>query len=148
MTVRQLDASDERALRRWLLQQEDADFAMHRQLRDYFLAPTTGFGTAVYETAGGWSAGIFFSRYNQKAYIHQYHGDHTLLPTFVEWLAQNSVQAFFRDGFEPQEEGWTLVLPVTPGYVVDHPAYNGVFSRVAPRFKGAVFEYQPPLQER
>jgi hypothetical protein len=33
-----------------------------------------------------------------------------------------------------------LSVNVTPGYVVDHPAYNGVFSRVAPRFNGAVYE--------
>jgi hypothetical protein len=35
---------------------------------------------------------------------------------------------------------WQLALVVTPGYVVDHPAYDGVFSRVAPRFAGHVYE--------
>ena len=142
MLIRQLTTNDERMLRRWLLQQNDPEFAMHRQLKDYFLAPTAAFGTAVMqwdERNPTWLAGIFFSRYNGKAFIHQYIGDTQYVDDFLKWLALPT-QAFFRSGFEPDAGVWKHVLSVKPGYVVDHPAYDGVFSRVAPRFHGAVYE--------
>lgn len=142
MLIRQLTSEDERMLRRWLLQQNDPEFAMHRQLKDYFLAPTATFGTAVMqwdERNPTWMAAIFFSRYNQKAFIHQYIGDTQYIGEFLKWLALPT-QAFFRTPFEPPTDAWNRVLAVKPGYVVDHPAYDGVFSRVAPRFHGAVYE--------
>lgn len=142
MMIRQLTINDERALRRWLLQQNDPEFAMHRQLKDYFLAPTAAFGTAtiqVDESTSAWLASMFFSRYNGKAFIHQYIGDTQYVSEFLKWLALPT-QAFFRTGFAPDTSVWDHVLSVTPGYVVDHPAYDGVFSRVAPRFHGAVYE--------
>jgi hypothetical protein len=139
-SVRQIIGDEERRLRRWLILQGDPDFAMHRQLKDYFLAPTTTFGTAmVVDAEDRWLAGIFFSRYNGKAFIHQYLGDYECLPDALKWLALPT-QAFFRAPFVPDPTVWDNVLNVTPGYVVDHPAYNGVFSRVAPRFNGAVYE--------
>lgn len=139
MELKQLGAEHERQLRRWLCANGDVDFGMHRQLRDYFLAPTAQFGTLVAEAEGVWTACVMFSRFGQKAYIHQYKGDYQHLEVVREWLG-HPVQAFFRTDFVPDADVWNNVLNVSPGFIVDHPAYNGVFSRTVPRFDGAVYE--------
>lgn len=136
----QLTADNERELRRWLVK-EDPQFALHRQLKDYFLAPTSNFGTAALRDSNGIRTLCFFSRYNDKSYIHQFVGQASDLEAMREWLGY-PCQAFLRPEHTPTAPGWTKVLDVTPGFVVDHPAYDGVFSRVAPRFSGAVYEHE------
>lgn len=138
--IAQLTACDERELRRWLIN-DDPQFALHRQLKDYFLAPTTNFGTAAVRDDGVIRTVCFFSKYNSKSYIHQFVGQITDLEAMREWLG-NPCQAFLRHKHTPITTGWEKVLDVTPGYVVPHPAYDGVFSRVAPRFSGAVYEHK------
>jgi hypothetical protein len=139
-TITQLFADNERELRRWLIS-KDPDFALHRQLKDYFLAPTSNFGTAAVRNQNGSIRTLcFFSRYNGKSYIHQYVGEVADLELLREWLGF-PCQAFLRPEHTPIAPGWKKVLDVTPGFVVDHPAYDGVFSRVAPRFSGAVYEH-------
>lgn len=142
MQVEQLTVAHERELRRWVATR-DIDFAIHRQLKDYFLAPTDSFGAAaVRDTAGKIIAVGFFSRYGGKAFIHHFMGEFTAetVEKLRVWLGL-PCQAFFKSGQEPTDARWQNVLTVTPGFVVDHPAYDGVFSRVAPRFHGAVYEH-------
>jgi hypothetical protein len=141
-TVAKLGAEHERELRRWLVG-HDPEFALHRQLKDYFLAPTSAFGTMVVRVGEAQRivTGVFYSTFNGTAFIHQYIGDMDNLPLIMERLGR-PCQAFFReDQAQPNSsEGWRVELEVVPGYVVDHPAYDGVFSRIAPRFKGTVYE--------
>ena len=139
MAVRTLTRDDERNLKRWLIKHRDIEFAVHSQLRDYFLASTDAFGTAVVEDGSEWTAGIFFSRYKGKGFIHHFLGDVAQIPALTAWLGL-PVQAFFVDGVVPDPEVWRTVIHVAPGYVIDHAAYDGVFSRTAPRFHGTVYE--------
>jgi hypothetical protein len=141
MTIRQLSVSDELMLRKWMLSR-DTEFALHRQLKDYFLAPTKMFGTSIVFDGDLVHALGFWSSYEGKSYIHRYVGDVAYLEELRAWL-QYPCQLFLET---PQLEkaemsAWAKVLSVTQGYVVDHPAYSGVFSRVAPRFSGAVYEH-------
>lgn len=141
--LKQLGAQDERWLRRWMLP-HDPVFAMHRQLKDYFLADTTLFGTvAVYEDDGAVPIAItFWSRNNGRSYIHHHMGPMSVIEDIRLWLGcpcQLFVQQTQMPDFDAT--GWTHELAVTPGFVVDHPAYDGVFSRVAPRFAGSVYEH-------
>lgn len=140
-TVTQLTAENERELRRWLMR-FDSQFAMHRQLKDYFLAPTPNFGTLCIRNGDNSIRSVcFFSSYDGKAFIHQYIGEVSDLEDFRQYM-KFPCQAFLRPEHTPSADtGWKNVLDVTPGFVVDHPAYNGVFSRVAPRFSGAVYEH-------
>lgn len=138
MTVAQLKADDERVLRRWLMTHDPA-FATHRQLKDYFLANTSSFGTlCTRKEDNAINAVCFFSVYGAKSFIHQLVGDASDLEQFREYMAV-PCQAFLRTA--PDSALWVNVLNVTPGFMVDHPAYDGVFSRVAPRFTGAVYEH-------
>lgn len=140
MKIEQLTPEHERELRRWLMNR-DTSFAMHRGLRDYFLAPTPNFGTlAVRDDRGALRSLCFFSRYDGKSYVHHYIGDLADRDDLITYLGF-PCQAFFKEGQEPTDPAWVKVLDVTPGYIVDHEAYNGVFSRVAPRFNGAVYEH-------
>jgi len=138
--IRQCNASDERQLRRWLLV-HDPVFAMHRQLKDYFLAPTESFGVLCTFVENEIKSACFFSTYSNKSFIHLYIGDVSDLEAFRQYM-KFPCQAFLRPEHAPDAaSGWKNVLDVTPGFMVDHPAYNGVFSRVAPRFAGAVYEH-------
>lgn len=139
LEVRQCAVADERVLRRWLLK-HDPVFAMHRQLKDYFLAPTNSFGVLCTFVDQDIRSACFFSTYSDKAFIHQYIGEPYDLEAFRQYM-KFPCQAFLRPEHAAAAIGWEKVLDVTPGFVVDHPAYNGVFSRVAPRFAGAVYEH-------
>lgn len=147
--IEQLKYEHERELRRWLMQR-DPELAMHRQLRDYFLAPTASFGVmAARDPINNMLTGIvLFSRFDGKSFIHQYINDDHDAPVFAQLLTEVGApcQLFLRTqqlGIAAAVgQNWLLTLSVTPGYVVDHPAYDGVFSRVAPRFSGAVYEVE------
>lgn len=134
-----LSAANERALRRFAVQY-DPDFAFHPQLKNYFLTDSDSFGTFAKMADGKLLTVIFYSRYNDKTYIHRIMGDINDLDELVDavgWPAQ----AFIKAEDEPQlNTKWIKEFSVTPGYVIDHSAYNGVFSRVAPRFNGGVYE--------
>jgi hypothetical protein len=85
-TVIQLTVENERELRRWLMT-PDPQFAMHRQLKDYFLAPTTNFGTLCLRNEDGTIRTLcFFSSYDGKAFIHQYIGESRVLETFRQFM--------------------------------------------------------------
>lgn len=139
--VTQLTVENERELRRWLVTR-DPQFALHRQLKDYFLAPTTNFGTlCIRDNHKAITSLCFFSSYDGKAFVHQYIGQATDLEAYRKHMVF-PCQAFLRPEHAPDvSSAWVKVLDVTPGFVVDHPAYTGVFSRVAPRFSGAVYEH-------
>jgi hypothetical protein len=143
MLVEQLRVEHERELRRWLTSR-DSDLAFHRQLRDYFLAPTASFGVmALRNINGTLQALAMFSRFDGKAFVHRYITDNPAAEEFGMLLAQIGLpcQIFLStDQVIAADPRWQLTLVVTPGYVVDHPAYDGVFSRVAPRFAGHVYE--------
>jgi hypothetical protein len=139
--IRQLTAADEPMLRKWMLS-KDPEFALHRQLKDYFLAPTEMFGTSIVFEGEEVLALGFWSSYDNKSYIHRYVGDVAHLEKLRLWL-NYPCQLYLES---PQIalanlDSWSKVLEVTPGYITDHPAYSGVFSRVAPRFAGAVYEH-------
>lgn len=143
MMIEQLRVEHERELRRWLMHR-DSDLAMHRQLRDYFLAPTASFGVmAIRNAMGTLQALAMFSRFDGKAFVHRYITDEPSAAEFNLLLEQigRPCQIFLStDQLMAADPTWQMVLAVTPGYVVDHPAYDGVFSRVAPRFAGNVYE--------
>jgi hypothetical protein len=139
MKIEKLAASHERELRRWLMNHDTA-LAMHRGLRDYFLAPTPNFGTlAIRDDDSIIRTLCMFSKYDGKSYIHYFIGDLNDRDDLVNYIGF-PCQAFFKTGQEPSDE-WIKTLDVTPGYMVNHEAYNGVFSRVVPRFNGAVYEH-------
>ncbi len=141
MTIRQLSVSDELMLRKWMLTR-DTEFALHRQLKDYFLAPTKMFGTSIVFDGEITHALGFWSSYEGKSYIHRYVGDVAHIEELRKWLGHPCQMFLETAQLEKADLGsWDKVLSVTPGYVVDHSAYSGVFSRVAPRFSGAVYEH-------
>ena len=139
--IRQVNAAEETKLRRWLMK-HDYEFAAHGQLKHYFLTASSNFGTlASVNEAGEFQAVCFFSTYSGKSYIHQVYGaDAECLERFVKVLGR-PCQAFIRKGC-PVPADWRAELEVTPGFVVDHPAYDGVFSRVVPRHDGTVYEVE------
>lgn len=140
--ITQLTSEDERRIRRWLIN-VDPDLALHRQLKDYFLAPTASFGTlAVQDGESKIRSLCFFSKYNGTAFIHNLTGRAQDLEEIRVWL-DSPCQAFLRDEHVPSTDSkWVRVLDVVPGLMVNHPAYDGVFSRTVPRFKGAVYEHE------
>jgi hypothetical protein len=145
MTVERIRADKESELRRWLMDNGDPEFATHRQLRDYFLTESDDFGVLVLRALDGKiDACLFYSRYDGKSYAHLYMGAATGFQELMDHLGY-PCQAFLTEDFLEEMDlpasGWLEVLKVRPGFVVDHPAYDGVFSRVAPRFKGSVMEH-------
>lgn len=137
--ITKIGPDDERQLRRWLMS-HDPTFALHRQLKDYFLADTMSFGALCAWEGAAMHSVCFFSKDTDKSFIHQYFGDLGDLNDFRLFLGV-PCQAFFRAGSHPGGD-WEKVLDVTPGFVVDHSAYSGVFSRVSPRFAGSVYEHK------
>ena len=124
-------------LRRRLLA-TDPVFALHDQVRQFFLTPSPEFGILASDPE--WDALAFFSTKPGAAFIHYYDGNLGRLGEFREFFG-TPCQLFLRHPLKPEDQRWTPVLEVTPGMIVDHPAYSGVFSRVAPRFYGTVFEH-------
>ncbi len=146
MELKQLTLSDERWLRRWMTSY-DFPFAMHRQLADYFLQSTDNFGSTGVTIDGKVVAVAFWSRHGGKSFIHRWMGDlgqtSQILEAVRQWLGL-PCQLYLTDEQIVGRDllAWKYELKVTVGYVVDHPAYEGVFARVAPRFDGVVFEHE------
>lgn len=139
--IKQLTIADELKLRRFLLK-IDPVYAQSAIIKDYFLAGSDGFGVmASIDDAGNFQTIACFSVMveKSKSFIHYWIGDVAMLNPIREKIGY-PCQAFLQDGVVPPE-GWREELKVTPGYVVDHPAYSGVFTRTAPRFAGAVYEH-------
>lgn len=140
MSIVQVHSKDEIKLRRALLSL-DYELAMHRQLKDYFLADTPQFGVMSHDNMAGL---MLFSNYDGVFYVHHIYGADTSVQPFLDYIGAGPAQAFVR----PHQveaagwiaRGWSSVLTVTAGMVVPHRAYEGVFSRVAPRFDGSVYE--------
>lgn len=133
-----LTAADERRLRRTLLP-VDPVLAMHMQIRNYFLTAAPEFGVLALDQA--WSSLVMYSTNGGLSFFHYYLGDVLRIDDFRLHLGK-PCQAFLRENMVPDPLTWKSVLHVTPGTVVDHPAYSGVFSRVAPRFAGTVYEHE------
>jgi hypothetical protein len=140
--LRQLTLKDEAMLRRWIIPY-DLELGVHRQLRDYFLQETPNFGSC------GWfennlMVGVgLWSRAPDKSFIHRIFGDHIpLLEELRVWL-DRPCQLYLTEDQEAAvtTPPWEVKLKVTAGMVNDHAAYQGVFARVAPRFKGTVYEH-------
>lgn len=122
----------------------DPLFGMHRQLRDYFLTDSPRFGTVGAYVPGSPAPKAlgFWAKNENKAFIHHVVGDPKFIGEIADWLCL-PVQLFVRDIQLPEFDstGWEETLKVTPGLSLpDHPAFSGVFARVAPRFAGSVFE--------
>jgi len=143
MKIKKLDPLDETKVRIWMMRY-DSDLAMHDQLRNYFLTSAPDFGTlGILDEHDRILAVSLFSRYNDKAYIHRYYGDVTWVEDIIDFLEMVETEVFLDDEqideMESRVASWREDLRVTPGYCVDHPAYDGVFSRVVPRFAGRVY---------
>jgi hypothetical protein len=134
--IRQLRAAEERTLRLRLLPL-DADLALHRQLKDYFLADSDLFGVWSWEEM---RTLCFFSRFNGKTYIHYIVGDPAGDLDLLNHV-EGPCEVFVTDGRPepPVTAGWRHELSVTRGMMIDHRCYDGVFWRTAPRFAGKVF---------
>lgn len=77
----------------------------------------------------------------EKSCIHYWMGDITYLDEVKAAISEYPCQLFLKEGVTPPE-GWRPELKVTPGFVIDHPAYSLVFTRLAPRFVGTVYEHE------
>lgn len=142
--IRKLLEADERTLRRWMLKR-DPTFALHAQLRDYFLTRSTDFGATGNFDSDTLTAVTFWSKVAAKTYVHAAYGDKDGIRNMLAEFGP-PCQIFLRAeqltwGIKPEAWTWEKTLDVTPGYIVDHDAYSGVFARVVPRFAGAVFEW-------
>jgi hypothetical protein len=145
INYRLIEQREETKVRRWLLEYDD-ELALHSQLKNYFLSGSPTAGIAVVEKDGEYDALCFFSCYDQALHIHNwFNGNSTQLDSLIDKVPEFStvvtVNAFFIKQYVPGEN-WTKQFDVTPGFVVDHSAYSGVFSRSAPRALGGVYEKQ------
>jgi len=143
MKIKKFDSSDEAKLRIWVIA-HDSDLAMHDSLRNYFLTSASDFGAlGVLDEHDHILAVTLFSRYNDKSYIHRYYGDVTWIEDVIDFLETTETEIFLNDDQVEEMKAhvacWREDLRVTPGYCVDHPAYDGVFSRTVPRFAGKVY---------
>lgn len=140
MTVRIITPSEERRIRRFIFRY-DPEFAMHPNVKTYFMTESKAFGIMVAEEAGEIKAlaGYTIMVEKGKSFIHYWLGDIAHLEE-IRTALELPCQAFFQDGVDPGP-GWRAELKVTPGYVIDHPAYSGVFTRLVPRFSGTVYEH-------
>lgn len=134
--IRRITATEERALRLRLLPL-DHELALHRQLKDYFLAGSEMFGVLGWEDM---RTLCFFSAFEGRTYVHSIVGDPAGDPHLLDYMTR-PCEVFVADGRpEPTAaDGWRLELTVTPGMMLDHPCYDGVFWRTAPRWPGKVF---------
>lgn len=139
MIIRQAKPDEERRVRRFILL-IDPEFALHKQIKDYFLAGTSSFGLMMVEgDAGEIKALACFTIMieKHKSCIHNWMGDINYIDAVREKLGY-PCQVFLGENVAPPP-GWYEELRVTPGYVIDHPAYSLVFTRLAPRFAGVVY---------
>ena len=136
--IRQVIPTEERRVRKFILP-IDPEFSLHRQIKDYFLTGTSSFGLMIAEKEGEIKALACFTIMieKNKSCIHNWMGDISYIDAIREKLGY-PCQAFLTDGITPPS-GWYKELKVTPGYVIDHPAYSLVFTRLAPRFAGTVY---------
>jgi hypothetical protein len=125
-------------LKLWLLS-FDPDLALYSNLRDYFLAATESFGVlgAFYDDK--LKAIALYSKLGGKSFVHQFYGPDSRLSELLQVLGKPCELFMRKDQVLIDQTGWKAELEVTPGYVIDHEAYDGVFSRVAPRFAGTVY---------
>lgn len=142
-TYRPIEQQEETRVRRWLLEYDD-ELALHSQLKNYFLSGSPTAGIAVIESACGYEALCFYSCYDNVLHIHNwFNGNNEQLNALVKNVAEFknvvAVNAFFRQGYQA-DSSWVKQFEVKPGFVIDHSAYSGVFSRSAPRAAGAVYE--------
>ena len=139
--VKNLTRADHRRIQRYLMQ-HDATLATHTQLIQYFLSETDT--TGIYEVVDmgtDMTVGVaLYTIMREKggAYIHHWFGNPVHIDAVADKLGYPT-EAFLKEGVEPPQR-WQHVLTVTPGMMVDHPVYRTVFSRVAPRFDGAVYK--------
>lgn len=134
--IRRVRRDEEKDLRRRLFA-VDPDLAFHRQVKDYFLADSDLFGILTWQDL---RTLCFFSSFSGKTYVHLLAGDVEGDAALLAHVGK-PCEAFVSEGRPepPTHDGWRLDLQVTPGMVVDHPSYSGVFARVAPRFAGKVY---------
>ena len=136
---------------RWLMVHGDPGLASHPQLRNYFLADSDLFGVSGIYTEGSLSslpvALVFWSVDKDKSFIHHIAyaagvkiADGQVLDAAFHMLMRPRCQVFVRSFDEVNPQYWDQDLMVRAGDVVEHSAYEGVFSRTAPRFDGFVFE--------
>lgn len=137
MKIRQIWHQEEFKIRKWLLAYDPA-FAVHHQLKSYFLALTDKFGimTAV-DDNDKYLACALYSRDKEESYIHQYYGPIDYLNEISSEIGIPCV-AFIRS--EVTNVHWNKVMDITPGMMKPHKAFDTVFSRSVPRFKGAIYE--------
>jgi hypothetical protein len=133
--------SDEIRLRRFFASKDEAEWAVHSQLKDYFMTSAVNFGACLVKDGSGKIASVaMYSIFRNVLYIHEYLG----VIEHLELIRQHHglpVQIILREGLTPMPtESWRAVLDVRPGMIVDHPAYSGVFWRTAPRYSGIVYE--------
>jgi hypothetical protein len=132
---------DEIRVRRFFVSVGEPEWAVHSQLKDYFLTNADNFGAGLVQNSAGKIVAIaMYSLFSGTLYVHEYMGpiEHLEL---VRQTHGVPVQVVLRDGVLPlPTEKWRAVLHVSPGLIVDHPAYSGVFWRTAPRYSGTVYE--------
>ena len=143
MKIKKLDLPDEIKVRIWLIAYDPA-LAFNDQLRNYFLTSAPDFGTlGILDDHDRILAISLFSRFDSKSYIHRYYGNVTWVEDIIDFLETAETEVFLDDDqieeMESRVACWREDLRVTPGYCVNHPAYDGVFSRVVPRFAGKVY---------
>ena len=137
----------EEALVRTALMKYDEEFALHSQIRNYFLSGSSTAGLAVaapVENPFKYLCLCPYSLYDATLFIHQWFGQTSYIDSLVDKVTEfKSIvkcSAFFTSDAEASAR-WVKMFDVTPGFVISHTAYDGVFSRTAPRFSGAVYEY-------
>lgn len=151
LDLRSLESKDEIWLRRWIAANGDMALGSHSQIKDYFLADSTSFGaTGVFhsEIKSPYPVAAFFwSRTETKSFIHHVayslkfaYDRSAIVEAAYDWLERPQCQLFVQGISEVRSDSWDLTLLVNAGDVTDHSAYDGVFSRTAPRFDGFVFE--------
>ena len=141
MNINRVVLKDEIKLRRFMME-HDLLFALHSPVKNYYLSDSEVSGVYAVEENKKIYAAAFYSIMleKNKSYIHYYMGDLNYLNDIKQKISPLSCQIFLKDDMIPGDK-WKKSLSVTPGYVVDHPAYSGVFTRQAPRFSGSVYEH-------
>lgn len=144
ITYRTVSGAEEARVRLWLLEYDD-EMGLHSQLKNYFLSgsPTAGIAVGI-GIDGSYKCMCLYSCYENSLHVHTWLGeDVSHLDKLIQQVGAFSgvvtVTAFLKLGVIPDSR-WVKQFDVTPGFVIDHRAYSGVFSRSAPRFNGAVYE--------
>lgn len=139
ISIRKATLQNEISIKRFLIKHEP-QFMNSWLIRDYYFSGSNETGIVMIlenETIIGLA---FFSIMleKNKSYIHMWFGPIEQLDN-VKALIGYPCQVFLKSGITPSDK-WSKQLEVFPGMTVDHPAYNGVFSRSIPKFDGAVYE--------